>query len=212
MKAFRRYYLLSLSFFLVAFFSTAQDLNGYKAAGIGFNASSSANSRMPGMAMTPYAFYRDHIHMVFVGLDIYPGVVFGKVMGGQFGYRYYTEKSTNVYHFYFEGSLQFCKFGNGIGPPVPYNFLPVDSVYQAYNMLQSTSILNAFGVGVDLKVSKKLRLEITASAGYNYTKSKYSPLNPEKIDLPNLTSGGRFQPVLFGRLGAYILLYKKHSS
>lgn len=199
--------LLLLYSFLLCNLGQSQEAS-HLSAGAGAAWSTVINGRTPGTALTPFVYVKSGRHEMFAGVDIYQGTRFGNVLGFQGGYNYYTWFSTKTVRFFVDGTVQFSRFSVGDGPVVPYNFKPADSTQKVYALLRNESFVNVYGAGLDLRLGKRLGFQLAIGGGFNYCISGYTPSNKEQNTLNLYPAGRKIRPVAFGRLQAYVRLWK----
>jgi hypothetical protein len=143
-----------------------------------------------------------------LGLDVYLNTWYGNVVGFQGTYKYMLPFDNRSFKFFADMTLQTSKFGVGTGQVTPYNFTPIDSFASIYVLLKSKSFVHTFGMGVNVKVTKRVGLQLTASVGYNVCKSEFSSSNTEQHELALYKSGTKFLPVAYLRAGVFAKLWK----
>lgn len=196
-----------LLFLFIALNICAQHKQIFKSISFGYSFSGALNT--PNVANTPHVFYKSNQHEVFIGLDIYSMTYkTGAIYGLQSGYKYYLRPIEKKVNFFIAGNLQYVQFGKGQIWAVPYNFLPTDDPQRGYNLIQTKSFSNTFGLGITMNTSNRLSFLIECSGGYNISNYSYSPTNLEKYGIAYVEIGNKTIFTPFIKIGAGFKIYK----
>lgn len=157
------------------------------AFGFGFNSTLSYQPQtnlhyigqgVPSMPVTPCLNVKINKHELLIGADLYfEGPLNNKewyplIIGGQGEYRFHFLKPNKSYNLFLHSTIQYVQFQNGYGiSATPYNnsykFRADDAV-----LLKVKSLINTYGVGVELTLLKRLHLYSAIGCGINYIDTK----------------------------------------
>ena len=159
-----------------------------------------------GIQKTPHVFLIYKKHEIAIGADIYSAAALtnkyfsNQIYGLQLNYRYHLLNATKKIKLFTETNLQYAQFGTGSIGSVGYHYTN-GSANEDYNVIQSRSFVNTYGLGLRYMILTRLGIQLSYSAGYNYFKSNYSPNNLTEVGIYKYYARNKFAFISILKLG-----------